>query len=86
MKCCGAMGFGIGVNGFQVWQKGVRLPGWVRRSRSPSYGLASMARLFTASEPMRPGRPNAVKSDLDSRRLRARGYRQAQVPRKFCFR
>ena len=40
MKCCDAMGLGIGVNGFQVRQKGARLLGWMRRSRRASYGLA----------------------------------------------
>lgn len=43
MKCCDAIGLRLGVNGFQVWQKGARFPGWVRRSRMPSYGLGSMA-------------------------------------------
>lgn len=34
------MGLGIGVNGFQVRQKGARLLGWVRRSRRASHRLA----------------------------------------------
>jgi hypothetical protein len=86
MKCCDAIGLRLGVNGFQVWQKRARFPGWVRRSLMPSYGLGSMARLSTASEPMRPGRPNALKSDLDAAPPASARVPAAQVPRKFCFR
>ena len=80
------MELGLGVNGFQVWQKGSQVPRLGEEVTHAFLWARLHGALFHRGRADAAWEPNALKSDLDAAPPASARVPATQVPRKFGFR